>query len=73
MNVVPLGYEFYLALVLEIKNVFHKVNEIDVKNEENNVMVATLSQIVSCDLYNVLSIRLRQAISKAYIDYIKEV
>ncbi|KAJ9548987.1 hypothetical protein OSB04_021530 [Centaurea solstitialis] len=73
MNVVPLNQGFYSTLLQQLKSVFHKVYEMDVENEDNKVLVATLSPLPSHDHYNALSNKLKQVISEAYIDSIKEV
>ncbi|KAL4571576.1 hypothetical protein LXL04_018338 [Taraxacum kok-saghyz] len=43
MNVVPLNKVFYETLVKELKEIFHKVYEIDVKNADNFVVMAIVS------------------------------
>ncbi|KAL4576760.1 hypothetical protein LXL04_012859 [Taraxacum kok-saghyz] len=43
MNVVPLNKLFYKNLVKELKEIFHKVYEIDIGDEVNFVVMATVS------------------------------
>ncbi|KAL4571579.1 hypothetical protein LXL04_018342 [Taraxacum kok-saghyz] len=43
INVVPLNKVFYETLVKELKEVFHKVYQIDIENEDNFVVMAIVS------------------------------
>ncbi|KAI3748533.1 hypothetical protein L6452_11667 [Arctium lappa] len=72
INVVPSDDRFYLTLIEELQDVFHKVYEIDVGNEGNFVLVATVSPVASDDHDNDFYISLRHAISGAYMDSIME-
>ncbi|KVI09600.1 methyltransferase-like protein 13 [Cynara cardunculus var. scolymus] len=72
INVVPPDERFYVTLIQELQDVFHKVHEINVENEDNFVLVGTVSPIASNDHDNALSRRLRCAISGASIDSIME-
>ncbi|KAJ9548988.1 hypothetical protein OSB04_021531 [Centaurea solstitialis] len=64
MNVVPLCQESYSALLLQLKAVFEKVYEIEVENEKNKVLAATLlPPPASCDHVNKVSDNLRKVIS----------
>ncbi|XP_023773077.1 uncharacterized protein LOC111921731 [Lactuca sativa] len=47
INVVPVDDLFYKTLVQELKDAFHSVHEIDVEDEDNVVLVATVSEPTS--------------------------
>ncbi|KAI3748535.1 hypothetical protein L6452_11669 [Arctium lappa] len=72
IKVVPCDELFHKKVIQQLKDVFHKVYEIDVGNERNFVLVATVSSIASNDNNNDLYIKMRYAISGAYVDSIKE-
>ncbi|KAI3721810.1 hypothetical protein L2E82_32828 [Cichorium intybus] len=68
MNVVPLDNVFYTKLIQKLKDVFQKVYEIDVEDEENYVFMATVSPTFFnddvCDLFE----KLRSVIPEDYIE-----
>ncbi|KAL4576771.1 hypothetical protein LXL04_012870 [Taraxacum kok-saghyz] len=73
INVVPVDEVFYMKLVEELKDAFHKVYEIDVGNQDNFVIVATLSPTFSSnDHDNGFLKRLRYVIQGGYMDSIVE-
>ncbi|KAI3520375.1 hypothetical protein L1887_09762 [Cichorium endivia] len=72
MNVVPLDEVFYMTLIQELKDAFHKVYGIDVGNQDNFVLVATLLPSSSNDHDNAFLKRLRSVIQGAYMDSIVE-
>lgn len=72
INVIPPNKLFYESLIQELQDVFHKVYEIDVDNDGNFVLVATLSPITSNDHDNAFLKRLRSVISGSYMDSIVE-
>ncbi|KAJ9540310.1 hypothetical protein OSB04_026816 [Centaurea solstitialis] len=75
MNVVVVNDEIYSALVLELKTVFYKVFQMVVRDQENYILVATLSPLARHEPCTAFSIRmrLREAVSREYIGSIKEV
>ncbi|KAK9061326.1 hypothetical protein SSX86_018506 [Deinandra increscens subsp. villosa] len=72
INVIPPNEQFYETLVQELQDVFHKVYELDVKNDGNIVLMATVSPIVCDDHDSVFSKRLRAVISVSYMESIVE-
>ncbi|XP_023773081.1 uncharacterized protein LOC111921737 [Lactuca sativa] len=72
INVVPQNEVIYMKLVQELKDAFHKVYGIDVGNQDNFVLVATLSPSSSNDHENAFLKRLRSVIQGAYMDSIVE-
>ncbi|XP_071734623.1 uncharacterized protein [Rutidosis leptorrhynchoides] len=72
INVIPPSKVFYNTLVHELRDVFHKVYEINVENDGNFVVMATLSPIAKDDHDNDFSTKLRAAISGNYTDSIVE-
>ncbi|KAK1409674.1 hypothetical protein QVD17_36203 [Tagetes erecta] len=72
INVIPPNEPFYETLVLELQDVFHKVYAIDVKNDGNIVLMATISQIAYSDHDSAFLKRLRDVISGSYMESIVE-
>nr|XP_043634275.1 eEF1A lysine and N-terminal methyltransferase [Erigeron canadensis] len=72
INVIPRDKLFYETLIQELRDVFHKVYEIDVDNDGSFVLMATLSPITSIDNDNAFLKRLRSVISGSYMDSIVE-
>ncbi|KAI3520367.1 hypothetical protein L1887_09752 [Cichorium endivia] len=72
INVVPLNELFYKTLVNELKDIFHKVYGIDVGNQGNFVVMATVSPTSSNDHDNDFLKKLRSVIPGTYMDSIVE-
>ncbi|KAL4576758.1 hypothetical protein LXL04_012857 [Taraxacum kok-saghyz] len=75
MNVVPLNEVLYVAMIEELKEIFHKVYEIDLENEENFVVIATPSADSSSnvdDRDNKFLKKLRSVIPGTYLNSIVE-
>ncbi|KAL4576761.1 hypothetical protein LXL04_012860 [Taraxacum kok-saghyz] len=72
MNVVPPNELFYTTLVEDLKEFFHKIYEINVENEDNFVVMATVSPpSSSSDNDNILK-KLKSLIPGTYLDSIVE-
>ncbi|KAI3793515.1 hypothetical protein L1987_36134 [Smallanthus sonchifolius] len=72
VNVIPPNELFYETLVQELQGVFHKVYAIDVKNDGNIVLMASVSPIAYSDHDSAFSKRLRAVISGSYLESIVE-
>ncbi|KAL4576769.1 hypothetical protein LXL04_012868 [Taraxacum kok-saghyz] len=73
INVVPLNDQKYKTFVEKLKGVFHKVYEIDVEEESNCVLMATLSPSTYSYGYNNAFVeKLRRAIVEDYMESIEE-
>ena len=75
INVISPNRSFYEKLIYEFREVFHELYEIDVRNGEDFVVVATMSPTVSSisDSEDSFVTRLRMAISGAYMDSIRKI
>ncbi|KAI3520372.1 hypothetical protein L1887_09758 [Cichorium endivia] len=75
MNVVPLDNVFYTKLIQKLKDVFQKVYELDVEEEENYVFMATVSPPtpLNVDDVNDFYEKLRSVIPEESIESIIEV
>ncbi|KAL8193127.1 hypothetical protein R6Q57_027031 [Mikania cordata] len=72
INVIPPDELFYETLVQELQDVFHKVYELDVKNDGNIVLMATVSPFVSNGHDSAFSKKLRAVIVGSYMESIVE-
>lgn len=75
MNVIlPAISSFYETLIMRLKNVFEELYEIDVRNGENVVLMATASTVTTSSVgtKNVFASKLKLAISGEFIDSIKK-
>ncbi|KAI3520374.1 hypothetical protein L1887_09760 [Cichorium endivia] len=66
INVIPLDEEFYMTLIQELKDAFHKVFETDVDDEDNFVLMATVSPPSSNDHDNAFLEKFRSVIPGDY-------
>lgn len=78
MNVIPLDKLFFETLVDEFRSVFDDLFQIDVDNDENFVVIASVCPIksfpnVTKNEMNSFSSRLRLLLSGAYMDSIKRI
>lgn len=75
INVIPPNRSFYEKLIHDFREVFHELYEIDVRNGENHVLVATTSPAMSSvsESENSFLSRLRLVISGAYMDSIRKI
>ncbi|PWA45781.1 S-adenosyl-L-methionine-dependent methyltransferases superfamily protein [Artemisia annua] len=72
INVISPNKVFYGNLVRELQDVFYKVYEMDVENDGNVVLMATLTPITSNDHDNAFLTRLKSVISGTSVDSIVE-
>nr|GEU64780.1 methyltransferase-like protein 13 [Tanacetum cinerariifolium] len=72
INVISPNKVFYEKLVQELQDVFYKVFEMDVENDGNVVLMATLTPITSDDHGNAFLTRLKSVISGTSVDSIVE-
>lgn len=71
--ILPAISSFYETLIMRLKNVFEELYEIDVRNGENFVLIATASKVgTSAVTKNVFASKLKQSISEEFIDSIKK-
>lgn len=75
INVIPPSRSFYEKLVLEFRQVFQELYEIDVGNAENFVLVAVTTPVgmASTESDSAFVTRLKQVISGAYMDCIRKI
>ncbi|GJT68757.1 methyltransferase-like protein 13 [Tanacetum coccineum] len=72
INVISPNKVFYGNLVRELQDFFYKVYEMDVANDGNVVLMATLTPITSDDHDNAFLTRLKSVISGTSVDSIVE-
>ncbi|GJV44871.1 methyltransferase-like protein 13 [Tanacetum coccineum] len=72
INVISPNKVFYGNLVRELQDFFYKVYEMDVENDGNVVLMATLTPITSDDHDNAFLTRLKSVISGTSVDSIVE-
>ncbi|KAL9997608.1 putative S-adenosyl-L-methionine-dependent methyltransferase [Helianthus debilis subsp. tardiflorus] len=72
INVISPNELFYETLVQQLQDVFHKVYAMDVKNDGNIVLMATVSPIAANDHDCAFSKRLRAVVSGSYMESIVE-
>lgn len=74
INVIPPNRFFYETMINEVRAVFHDLYEIDVRNGENFVVIATVTSIRDCSGYDVSFImKLNSILSGAYMDSIRKI
>ncbi|KAF4387590.1 hypothetical protein CsatB_013184 [Cannabis sativa] len=75
LNVIPQSNAFYETTKHEFQQVFSELYEIDVRNGENFVLIATTSPVMSSstDTKNLFLSKLRNVISGAFMDSIKKI
>ncbi|KAL4576759.1 hypothetical protein LXL04_012858 [Taraxacum kok-saghyz] len=75
MNVVPLNRLLYASMIQELKELFHKVYEINLENEDNFVVIATATPVASSnvdDSDNNFLKKLKSLIPRTYMNSIVE-
>lgn len=72
--ILPAISSFYETLIISLKNVFEELYEIDVRNGENFVLIATASTVTTSSVgtKNMFLSKLKQSISGEFIDSIRK-
>lgn len=75
VNVIPPSRSFYETLILEFREVFCELYEIEVENGENFVIIATASAIGTAygEVCNSFLTNLKLALSGEYVDSIRKI
>ncbi|PON85105.1 S-adenosyl-L-methionine-dependent methyltransferase [Trema orientale] len=75
INVIPQSSAFYETMKCDFLEVFSELYEIDVGNEENVILIATASPVMSSisDSESSFLTKLRKVISGAFMDSIKKI
>ncbi|KAJ4980342.1 hypothetical protein NE237_031179 [Protea cynaroides] len=75
VNVIPPSRSFYDSLILEFREVFSELYEIDVGNEENLVLIATVSSIdfVHNGDGNSIGKKLKLILAGSFLDSIRKI
>ncbi|KAG9158623.1 hypothetical protein Leryth_019219, partial [Lithospermum erythrorhizon] len=74
INVIPPTKSLYEKLINELREFFAELYVIDVGNEENFVLIASVSDgTASGDCANAFTIKLRSSVSESYIDSIRKI
>ncbi|GAA0155149.1 methyltransferase [Lithospermum erythrorhizon] len=74
INVIPPTKSLYEKLINELREFFAELYVIDVGNEENFVLIASVSDgTASGDCANAFTIKVRSSVSESYIDSIRKI
>ncbi|KAI3881007.1 hypothetical protein MKX03_037585 [Papaver bracteatum] len=75
VNVIPLSKSFYEVLICELRKIFSQLYEINVGNEENYVIIATVSPVSSFhdEIENSIQKKLKMANLGHYIECIRKI